>query len=156
MLRDRLTRLFRRDRTTADAPVADAPPPPSVVRPEDYVGSDEAKNEAYVREGFAAKARQFLARLPMAEDVAAAYFCMLDPTTPKWVKGVAGGALAYFILPVDAVLDAIPFAGLVDDIGVLTAAITSISAYITDEHRAKARRWMAAEQIAPAPEPPRP
>mgnify|MGYP005860207643 CR=1 FL=1 len=83
----------------------------------------------------------------MAEDVASAYFCMLDPATPKWVKGVAAAALAYFVLPIDAIVDAIPVVGLMDDVTVLTGALTAISAFITAEHRAKARRWMTAEQI---------
>jgi len=126
---------------------ADAPPATPAVRPEDYVGSDQEANERYVRSGFAAKAKNALSKLPMADEVVAAYFCMIDPTTPRWVKGVAAAALAYFILPVDAVLDVIPFVGLMDDASVLAGALTAISSFITDEHRRKAREWMRIEQI---------
>ncbi|QDV38859.1 YkvA family protein [Tautonia plasticadhaerens] len=146
---NRLTRWFKKAQDETGVT-----PPAEPIRPEVFVGSDQEKNEAYVREGFAAKARAFLTKLPMAEDVAAAYFCMLDPATPRWVKGVSAAALAYFIFPVDAIVDAIPLAGLMDDVTVLTGALTAISAYITPEHRAKARRWMLAEHLAaPAPPP---
>ncbi|WP_169977629.1 YkvA family protein [Tautonia rosea] len=142
-MNERISRWFRK----AEAETGVAPPAEPIV-PEVYVGSDQEKNEQYVREGFAAKARSFLSKLPMAEDVAAAYFCMLDPGTPKWVKGVAAAALAYFVLPIDAIVDAIPVVGLMDDVTVLTGALTAISAFITTEHRDKARRWMSSEHIA--------
>jgi uncharacterized membrane protein YkvA (DUF1232 family) len=117
------------------------------VRPEDYVGDDVARNEQVVREGFVAKAKRYLRQIPMATEVAAAYFCMLDPETPLWVKAVAAAALAYFILPTDAIPDLLPLVGLSDDIGVLTAALTTISAHVTDEHRQKAREWMEHEHL---------
>jgi uncharacterized membrane protein YkvA (DUF1232 family) len=116
-----------------------------VVRPEDYVGDDEAKNEQVVREGFMAKAKRSLNRIPLAQETVALYFCLLDPKTPLWVKGIVAAALAYFILPLDAIPDLLPLAGFSDDAGVLAAAFTAVSAHITDEHRARAREWMAAE-----------
>ncbi|SIO34962.1 Uncharacterized membrane protein YkvA, DUF1232 family [Singulisphaera sp. GP187] len=117
------------------------------VRPEDYVGHDEARNEHVVREGFLAKAKRSLNRLPLAHETVALYFCLLDPKTPLWVKGIVGAALAYFILPLDAIPDFLPLAGFSDDAGVLAAALTAVSAHITDEHRARARAWMAVEII---------
>src|SRR4051812_27278285 len=82
------------------------------VNPEAYVGGDLVRNEEVVREGFAAKAKRCLNRLPLATETVAMYFCMLDPKTPVWVKGVAAAALAYFILPLDAVPDLLPIVGL--------------------------------------------
>ena len=117
------------------------------IRPEEYVGADEARNEQVVRAGFATKAKRYLRQIPMATEVVAAYFCMLDPATPLWVKGIAAAALAYFILPADAIPDLLPLVGLSDDIGVLTAALTTISAHVTDEHRQKAREWMEHEHL---------
>src|SRR4051794_22231818 len=117
------------------------------VRPEDYVGGDEATNERVVREGFVAKAKRYLNRLPLAQDVVAMYFCLLDPKTPLWVKGTVAAALAYFILPLDAIPDILPVIGLSDDVSVLAAAFTAISASITDEHRRKAREWMEVEKV---------
>src|SRR5690348_4010871 len=112
------------------------------IHPEDYVGDDIGRNEQVVREGFASKAKRYLRRLPMATEVVALYFCMLDPKTPLWVKGTVAAALAYFILPLDAIPDVLPVVGLGDDASVLAAALTAVSAHITDEHRARARSWM--------------
>ena len=117
------------------------------VRPEDYVGSDEARNERVVREGFAAKAKRYLRRLPIAADVVAMYFCLLGPKTPLWVKGTVAAALAYFILPLDAIPDLLPLVGMSDDVGVLAAAFTAVSAHITDDHRRQAREWLEAEKV---------
>jgi uncharacterized membrane protein YkvA (DUF1232 family) len=121
------------------------------IRPEDYVGRDEARNEQVVREGFVAKAKRYLRQVPMAEEVVALYFCMLDARTPLWVKGTAAAALAYFILPLDAVPDLLPLVGLGDDVTVLSAALAAVAPHITAEHRAQARRWMAHEHNEPAP-----
>jgi uncharacterized membrane protein YkvA (DUF1232 family) len=142
-----LGRKAREQASASTAPPPPTPPPAQTIRPEDYVGSDEAKNEQVVREGFVAKAKQFLGRLPMGAEVVAMYFCMLDPKTPLWVKGTAAAALAYFILPLDAVPDLLPLVGLSDDVTVLTAALSAISAFVTDEHRRKAREWMAHEHL---------
>lgn len=128
-----------------------APDPAVTIHPEDYVGRDEAANERVVREGFLAKAKRYLRHIPMAEEIVAMYFCMLDPTTPLWVKGTAAAALAYFILPLDAIPDILPVVGLSDDAAVLTAALTTISAHVTAEHRRKARTWLDSEHIVITP-----
>ena len=117
------------------------------IKPEYYVGSDEPHNEEVVRERFAAKAKRYLRRLPLAHETVAMYFCLLDPVTPIWVKATAGAALAYFILPLDAVPDFLPIVGLSDDASVLAAALAAIAAHITNEHRTKAQVWMEAEVI---------
>ena len=77
------------------------------------------------------------------------YFAVLDPKTPVWVKATAGAALAYFILPLDAIPDFIPILGFSDDAGVLAAALSAVSAHVTNEHRARAREWMQAEHLEP-------
>lgn len=115
------------------------------IKPEYYVGSDEPHNEEVVRERFAAKAKRYLRHMPLAHETVAMYFCLLDPATPIWVKATAGAALAYFILPLDAIPDFLPIVGLSDDAGVLAAALTAIAAHITDEHRTRARVWMEDE-----------
>jgi uncharacterized membrane protein YkvA (DUF1232 family) len=115
------------------------------IKPEYYVGSDEPHNEEVVRERFTAKAKRYLRQMPLAHETVAMYFCLLDPATPIWVKATAGAALAYFILPLDAIPDFLPIVGLSDDAGVLAAAFTAIAAHITDEHRTRARVWMEDE-----------
>lgn len=121
----------------------------SQVRAEDYVGEDTVHHAEIIREGFASKAKRFLRQVPIAADVVAMYFCLLDARTPTWVKATVGAALAYFILPLDAIPDILPLVGLSDDVGVLTAAVTAVSSHLTDEHRQKAREWMEVEEIAP-------
>ncbi len=128
--------------------------PKEPIQPEDYVGTDEQRNEQVVRERFPDKARRYLNMLPLAKDVVAMYFCMLDPRTPLWVKGTAAAALAYFILPIDAIPDMLPIVGFTDDASVLAAAIAAISSHITAEHYQKAGDWLQTEQIHPA-EPPK-
>ena len=70
-----------------------------------------ARDEEIVRRGFWKKARKFAARLPFAEDLLAAWYCAFDRDTPMQVKAALIGALAYFVLPFDAVPDVLPFLG---------------------------------------------
>src|SRR3954451_12186201 len=107
---DRLARWFRKEQRDK-------------IDPEDYVGHDEARNERVVREGFARKAKRFLRHVPLAGEAVAAYFTMLDPRTPIWVKGTVAAALAYFILPFDAIPDFLPVLGMSDDASVIAAAL---------------------------------
>lgn len=146
-MRPTFSRWFGDKAAKPDPGAATGPAPAAAIRPEDYVGADEARNERAVREGFAAKAKQYLQYVPMASEVVALYFCVLDSKTPLWVKGTAAAALAYFIMPIDAIPDILPLVGLSDDITVLTAAITSLSSHITSEHRKKARDWLQNERI---------
>jgi uncharacterized membrane protein YkvA (DUF1232 family) len=50
------------------------------------------------------------------------YYTMNNPKTPIRIKASILGALAYFILPLDAIPDAIPGIGYLDDLGVLAWA----------------------------------
>jgi uncharacterized membrane protein YkvA (DUF1232 family) len=117
------------------------------IRPEDWVGADEAENERKVRTGFVLAAKGHLARIPFAEDVVAMYFCLLDARTPLWVKGIVAAALAYFVLPLDAIPDVLPLIGMSDDITVLSTALAAISSHLTAEHRSRAASWLRNERI---------
>jgi uncharacterized membrane protein YkvA (DUF1232 family) len=85
------------------------------------------------------KVRTVGRHLPFAEDVLAAYFCVLDPTTPRRVKVILLGALAYFVLPTDGIADFLPLLGFTDDAAVLAAAIANVASAIRAEHREKAQ-----------------
>ena len=61
------------------------------------------------------------------------YYAAQKPETPLWAKTVVYSALAYFILPIDAIPDLLPGIGYTDDLIVLTAAIASISLYVDEE-----------------------
>ncbi len=71
------------------------------------------------------------------------YYAAQAPETPMWAKTVIYGALAYFILPTDAIPDLIPFAGYGDDLGALAAALATVAAYITPAIEEKAKRKAA-------------
>lgn len=43
------------------------------------------------------------------------YYCSRDSDTPAWAKGTILSALAYFVLPLDAIPDLIPGAGYCRD-----------------------------------------
>lgn len=74
----------------------------------------------------------------------ALYYALQDEDTPKWAKGVIVGALGYFILPLDAVADMLPFVGLADDAAVLAAAAATVMAHVKQLHMMKARAVLDA------------
>ena len=77
------------------------------------------------------------------------YYAANDPKTPTWAKGVAGAALGYFILPVDAIPDFVPFVGYADDLGAVMGAMAAIAACISKKHIKKAEdkteEWFGEE-----------
>lgn len=103
-----------------------------------------ARNDEPGIAGFWAWATRFLARLPFAEDAAAAWFAVADPATPARVRFILGAALANLILPLDAVPDLVPGLGFTDDAAVLAAAILSVRESILPAHRIAAHRALAA------------
>lgn len=70
------------------------------------------------------------------------HYAARRPDTPAWARRTAYGALAYFILPTDAVPDFLVGLGYTDDLAALTAAIATLSSYIDDGVRARARERM--------------
>ena len=109
--------------------------------------SDNASgDEAKVRRDFWAKLKRVGRKIPFAEDLVAAYFCTLDPATPSRVKIVLMGAIAYFVLPLDAVADFLPILGFADDAALIATALSQVAGSITDEHREKAREALKTEE----------
>ncbi|MGI9354078.1 MAG: YkvA family protein [Rhizobiaceae bacterium] len=106
-------------------------------------GNERRKQEDRVRQDFWPKFRSFAARLPFAEDVAAAWFCATDSEVPLRVRGTLIAALAYFIIPLDFVPDVLAFVGMTDDIAVLALAISTLGTNITEKHREQAREALA-------------
>ena len=102
-----------------------------------------AANEEEVRRNFWRKLRQLVSQVPFAEDLVAAHYCAFDRETPGHVKAALIGALAYFVLPMDAVPDVLPVIGFGDDAAVLAAAIKLVTSHITSDHREAARRMLA-------------
>ena len=55
------------------------------------------------------------------------------------VKGVLLAALAYFVIPTDAIPDFVAGLGFTDDAAVLAVAISMVSRHMTPQHRERAR-----------------
>jgi uncharacterized membrane protein YkvA (DUF1232 family) len=106
----------------------------------DARGAREAER---VRREFWHKARRVVAGLPFAEDLLAAYYCAFDHATPMPVKASLVGALAYFVLPFDAMPDVFPLLGFTDDAAVLLTALRMVGAHMRPEHRDAARAALA-------------
>ncbi|MER9234885.1 YkvA family protein [Mesorhizobium sp. M0622] len=100
-------------------------------------------NESEVREKFWRTAKKAARQIPFMEEVVAAYYCAMDKKTPLRAKGTLLAALGYFVLPTDVIPDFIFGLGFTDDIAVLTAAITTVSAHITPAHRLAAKQAIA-------------
>src|SRR5581483_6505437 len=96
-----------------------------------------------VRSRFWATFRKAARAIPFSEELVAAYYCAFDPATPTRVRATLLAALAYFVLPFDAIPDFIAGLGFTDDATVLLAAIGMVRAYITPAHREAARRALA-------------
>lgn len=64
------------------------------------------------------------------------------PHAPKKVQAVIASSLAYFIMPLDAVPDPIPFLGFLDDATILAAALGIVRMYVNDEVKTKANSAM--------------
>ena len=102
-----------------------------------------AANEEEVRRNFWRKLRQLVSHVPFAEDLVAAHYCAFDRETPGHVKAALIGALAYFVLPTDAIPDVLPVVGFGDDAAVLAAAVRLVTSHITPDHREAAKRTLA-------------
>ncbi len=99
----------------------------------------QGDDEQTLQRSFWRKLRRVIVYLPFAEDLLAAYYCAFDRATPLQVKATLLGAIAYFVLPVDAVPDVLPVLGFTDDAAVLATAIKLVAGAIQPEHRQAAR-----------------
>lgn len=103
----------------------------------DFAESGAAES---VRNGFWRKARRVAVKLPFARDLLAAYYCAFDRTTPSHVRAALIGALAYFVMPFDAIPDVVAVFGYTDDAAVLATAIRLVAGHIRPEHHAAAQK----------------
>ncbi len=101
------------------------------------------RDRARVEDGFWVKLRRVAARIPFAEEAAAAYYCATDRATPIQAKAVIMGALAYFVIPADVIPDFLTGLGFSDDATVFYIAWQTVSKHVTEDHRAKARAVFA-------------
>ena len=97
------------------------------------------RDQTRVGGGLWPKLKRVARNIPFLSDLLSAYFCAIDPETPKQVKAVLMGALAYFVLPVDIVPDFIVIFGFTDDAAVLYAAICTVLPHIKPRHKDEAK-----------------
>ncbi|MET4683913.1 YkvA family protein [Brevundimonas faecalis] len=95
-------------------------------------------NEMRVRKGFWPKIRRTAARIPFAGQALAAWYATQDPQTPMAAKGIMLGALAYFVMPVDAIPDVFAGIGFTDDAAVIAAVLATLGAHVKRRHHEQA------------------
>lgn len=111
----------------------------------DFSWINRDADEAGIRETFWPTVKRAARHVPFMPDVVAGYYCALDKRTPLRAKAVILGALAYFVMPADAVPDILVGIGFTDDVAVLTAALAAIRAHLTPAHREAARAALAGQ-----------
>ena len=113
--------------------------PDSQIAPERALVPAVARlNARRVETGFWPKMRRVAARIPFAVDALAVWRCARDPATPRTAKAMMLAALAYFVLPTDALPDILAAVGFTDDAAVFAALLAVIGKHLKPEHRAAA------------------
>lgn len=113
-------------------------------------GTSSAADDPALSHKFWRKFAHAAAGIPFAEDLLAAYYCAFDKATPLQVKGTLIGAIAYFVLPFDAIPDVLPVLGFTDDAAVLMTALKLVTSHMKPEHRAAARATLDELRTADA------
>ena len=125
--------------TTNAKPAAGAANPENALDPSyALVPAVQKVNEVRVSKGFWPKIRRTAARIPFAGQALSVWFAARDPETPAAAKGLMLGALAYFVLPVDAIPDIFAVVGFTDDAAVFAALLATLGANIKRRHRDQA------------------
>ena len=80
------------------------------------------------------------------------YYTLQSDKVSKTDKAIIIGALGYMISPLDVIPDAIPSAGLTDDLAVLLYVLkkvwTDIDPAIMDQAKKRLSKWFDEEEIA--------
>jgi uncharacterized membrane protein YkvA (DUF1232 family) len=97
-------------------------------------------NERKVARGFWPKIRRVASKVPFVSEALAVWYCARDDETPVAAKGMMLAALAYFVVPTDAVPDFIAGLGYTDDAAVFTALLAIVGRHLKPRHREAARR----------------
>jgi len=97
-------------------------------------------NEQRVDEGFWPKMRRVAAKVPFAKEALSVWYCAKDDDTPIAAKGMMLAALAYFVMPVDAIPDFIAGLGYTDDAAVFAALMAILGKNLKPKHKLAAKR----------------
>ena len=85
--------------------------------------NDFSRKEKYVSDNLFKKLRYIGKNLRIIKDIKALYNYMKSDKIPVGKKFIVIAALIYFITPIDAIPDAIPIVGFLDDIGIISALV---------------------------------
>lgn len=115
----------------------------SIIDPSKAVVPEVVKvNEQRVARGFWPKIRKVATKVPFAADALSVWWCARDPETPRAAKGVMLAALAYFVLPTDAIPDIVAGLGFTDDAAVFAALIAVVGKHLKPAHKAAAADFL--------------
>ena len=92
--------------------------------------------------GFWPKIRKVATKVPFAADALSVWWCARDPATPRAAKGVMLAALAYFVLPTDAIPDILAGVGFTDDAAVFAALMAVVGKHLKPAHKASAMAFL--------------
>lgn len=109
------------------------------VIPLPVIASTEARQARIILQGFWNKLLKLVGRVPFAEDLGAAYFCVIDPTTPSRVRGILLVTLAWFVVPASVMPEFLVVAGLTDDAAMVALAAGIVRRHIKERHYQRAR-----------------
>jgi uncharacterized membrane protein YkvA (DUF1232 family) len=110
--------------------------------------SEQEKRARKVQAGFWPTFRKAVRQLPFSRDVVAGFYCAIDPASPRRVRGILLAALAYFVLPFDAIPDLLAVVGFSDDLAVLAAAISAVRVHLLPRHYERADKALADPEAA--------
>lgn len=79
----------------------------------------------------------------LVEKVLWLYYAAQRPDVPRWAKLTILTALAYFILPTDAIPDFAPVLGYSDDLVAVSTALLTIAKFVDEDVKRKARARLA-------------
>jgi uncharacterized membrane protein YkvA (DUF1232 family) len=96
-------------------------------------------NEQRVAKGFWPKMRRVAAKVPFAGEALSVWYCARDDETPTAAKGMMLAALAYFVLPTDAIPDFIAGLGYTDDAAVFATLMALVGRNLKPRHREAAK-----------------
>ncbi len=99
-------------------------------------------NEERVTRGFWPKVSKVVRRVPFAPELLSVYFCARDPETPTSAKAMMMAALAYFVLPTDAIPDILAGIGFSDDAAVIAAVLAVVGRNLKPRHKQAAEGFL--------------
>lgn len=115
----------------------------SVIDPSQALVPEVVKvNEVRVEKGFWPKIRRVASKIPFASHALSVWWCARDPETPTAAKGLMLAALAYFVLPTDAIPDILAGIGFTDDAAVFAALMAVVGKNLKPKHKAQARAFL--------------